>query len=104
MNTSFLGTSGRRASPANTPRPNSSPKARSQSSIRSHYSKSKDDSYNPYEKTADSTNSLPMAQTSKLGQRNIALSACGFALDANEFEIKLIEYVVMLQYTFKKDI
>ncbi|KAI8890822.1 hypothetical protein K501DRAFT_236548 [Backusella circina FSU 941] len=85
------GTSGRRSSPANTPRPNSSPKARSQSSIRSHYSKSKDDSYNPYEKTGDSTNSLPMAQTSKLGQRNIALSACGSAFDANEFEKKLIE-------------
>jgi hypothetical protein len=44
-----------------------------------------------------------MAQTSKLGQRNIALSACGFALDAIEFEKKLIEYVVMFKYTFKKD-
>jgi hypothetical protein len=32
---------------------------------------------------------LPMVATSKLAQRNISLSACGFAFTATEFEKKL---------------
>jgi hypothetical protein len=37
----------------------------------------------------DKSNCLPMVATSKLAQRNISLSACGFAFTATEFEKKL---------------
>jgi hypothetical protein len=89
----WMGSQGRnsKSSPANTPRSNNaSPKLTRQSSSPQ---KRTEDSSAPAEMTnvSDTANNLPMVETAKSAQRNLALMACGFAFDLKGFERELIE-------------
>lgn len=77
-----------KSSPANTPRSSASPKLSRQSS--NQRTKVAEDIAD-INIDVDASNSLPMVETSKSAQRNLALSACGFAFDIKGFELELIE-------------
>ncbi len=82
----WIGSQGRsnKSSPANTPRINGSPKLPRQSSN----PKARDELI---PEVTDTTNNLPMVDTAKAAQRQLALSACGFAFDIQGFERELVE-------------
>ncbi|GAA5812870.1 hypothetical protein MFLAVUS_006329 [Mucor flavus] len=85
----WMGSQGRNnRSPANTPRSNSSPKLTRQASLQRKIIE--DTTATDDLDTTDPTNNLPMVNTAKYAQRNLALSACGFAFDIQEFELELV--------------
>ncbi|KAG2235345.1 hypothetical protein INT48_004964 [Thamnidium elegans] len=85
----WMGSQGRNnRSPANTPRSNSSPKLSRQASNQRKITE--DTTTIAGLDTTDPTNHLPMVNTAKYAQRNLALSACGFAFDIQEFELELV--------------
>lgn len=77
-----------KSSPANTPRSGASPKLSRQPS--NQRPKATEDIVD-VNIDVDTSNNLPMVDTAKSAQRNLALSACGFAFDIKGFEIELIE-------------
>lgn len=77
-----------KSSPANTPRSSASPKLSRQAS--NQRPKVIEDVVD-VNLEIDTGNNLPMVNTAKAAQRNLALSACGFAFDIKGFEIELIE-------------
>ncbi|KAI8990275.1 hypothetical protein BDB01DRAFT_841998 [Pilobolus umbonatus] len=75
-----------KSSPANTPRSNQSPKMMRQSpGLRP---KAKEDAA-VTDESIETADILPMVNTTKAAQRNLALSACGFAFDIKGFEVEL---------------
>lgn len=87
----WMGSQGRnnRSSPASTPRTNTSPKM-----SRQHPSNQRkiieDTTAADLNLNTDPSNNLPMVNTTKYVQRNLALSACGFAFNIQEFELELV--------------
>ncbi|KAI9249265.1 WD40-repeat-containing domain protein [Sporodiniella umbellata] len=74
-----------KSSPANTPRLTSSPKISRESSTQSL-------------KDSLDEGDMPMVQTNKLLQRNVALFACGLAFDAEGFEKELVSLETLGDY------
>lgn len=88
--TGSQGRTSKSSSPASTPRVGASPKLPRQTPSPLKL-KENDTTATMAEKLNDTSNYLPMVETAKSAQRNLALSACGFGFDVKGFERELVE-------------
>ncbi|KAL9545952.1 hypothetical protein PS6_007927 [Mucor atramentarius] len=88
--TGSQGRTSKSSSPASTPRVGASPKLPRQTPSPLKL-KENDTTATMAEKLNDTSNHLPMVETAKSAQRNLALSACGFGFDVKGFERELVD-------------